>query len=114
MASLLITSVVVSGLGMLMLFVAMTVLYGLMYGMARLIKDGRQAEEQRTRRAEEQERGKARGRRRQAAVIAIALARAQQEMSLVGARRTEERISAWWTLHHHRQLTRNRRARNLS
>ncbi len=117
-------SLVVSGVGMLMLFLALTLLCGLMYLMTALIKDrpeagigeqgSRGAGEQRSRGAEEQEAG---SRKRQAAVIAVALARAEQELSPIGAlgvEGAEEEISAWRMLHHQRQLTLNNiRARRV-
>ena len=117
-------SLVVSGIGMLMLFLALTLLCGLMYLMTALIKDrpeagigeqgSRGAGEQRSKGAEEQEAG---SRKRQAAVIGVALARAEQELSPIGALRVEgaeDGISAWRMLHHQRQLTLNNiRARRV-
>jgi len=117
-------SLVVSGVGMLMLFLALTLLCGLMYLMTALIKDrpeagiggqgNRGAEEQGSRGAEEQEAG---SRKRQAAVIGMALARAEQDLSPIGALRVEgaeDGISAWRMLHHQRQLTLNNiRARRV-
>lgn len=114
MASRLVTSLVVSGLGMLMLFAAMLFLYALMYGMTVLIKDRPQAGEQRVRTTEDGDSRGAIGRKREAAVIATALARAEEEMSGVAAQKTtEETVSAWWTLHHYRRLARDRRRRGL-
>ncbi|MCK4316307.1 MAG: OadG family protein [Anaerolineae bacterium] len=116
-------SLVVSGIGMLMLFLALAILYGLMYLMTALIKDRPEAGigGQGSRGAEEQEavrRGQEAGsRKRQAAVIAVALARAEQELSPIGAlgvEGAEEEISAWRMLHHQRQLTLNNiRARRV-
>ena len=85
---------------MLMLFLALAFLCGLMYLMTALIKDRPQAG------AEGQ-----RGARWRAAAIGVALARAEQDLSPVGATGTEEPVSAWWALHHQRQLTRNTPAR---
>jgi hypothetical protein len=94
----LIVSLIVSGIGMLMLFLALAFLYGLMYLMTALIKERTEAEEQ-----------EARIRKRQAAVIAVALARAELDLSPIGAPRAEEAagVSAWWALHHQRQLALN-------
>ncbi|MEE9617936.1 MAG: hypothetical protein V3T90_13160 [Anaerolineae bacterium] len=125
-------SLVVSGIGMLMLFLALTLLCGLMYLMTALIKDrpeagiggqgsrgageqgSRGAGEQRSKGAEEQEAG---SRKRQAAVIGVALARAEQELSPIDALRVEgaeDGVSAWRMLHHQRQLTLNNiRARRV-
>jgi hypothetical protein len=90
-------SLVVSGIGMLMLFVALTILYGLMYLMTWLAAD----------RAPVVEDGGVGVEEWRAAVIAVALARAELEQSVVGTAETGEAVSAWRTLHHQRQLARN-------
>ena len=105
-----IISLVVSGIGMLILFLALAFIYGLMYLMTTFIKD----------RADEQEQGaggrgqetgskrqEARSRRLRAAAIGVALARAEQESVAVGLPEAEEPISSWRALHHQRQLTLN-------
>jgi len=94
----LIVSLIVSGIGMLMLFLALVILYGLMSLMTALIKDRTGAQAQ-----------GARIRVRQAAVIAVALARAELDLGPIGAPSVEEAagVSAWWALHHQRQLARN-------
>ena len=125
----LVISLAVTGVGMLMLFLALTVLYGLMYLMTWMTnirapieewpeagaaeQGGRGAEEQGSRGAEEQ--GEM---RRRAAVIAVALARTELELSSVGAPGAEEttgpwRVSPWRALHHQRQLTRNPPTRRI-
>ena len=109
MESPLVTSLIVSGLGMLMLLVAMCVLYGLMYGMTALLKDGRERPADR-----QPDPGRSRHKneahqRERAAVIAVALARAEAERIGVEEPRADGQSSAWWTLHHQRQLTRDRR-----
>ena len=109
MESPLVTSLIVSGLGMLMLLVAMCVLYGLMYGMTALLKDGRERPtDRRPDPGPSRNKNEAQQRER-AAVIAVALARAEAETSGVEKPRADEQSSAWWTLHHQRQLTRDRR-----
>ena len=98
-----IISLVVSGIGMLILFLALAFLYGLMYLMTTFIKD----------RTDEQEQGtgggrqEARSRRLRAAAIGVALARAEQESVAVGLPEAEEPVSSWRALHHQRQLTLN-------
>jgi len=94
----LIVSLIVSGIGMLILFLALAVLYGLMHLMTALIKDRAGAGEQ-----------GGRVRVRQAAVIAVALARAELDLGPIGASGVEEAagVSAWWALHHQRQLARH-------
>jgi Na+-transporting methylmalonyl-CoA/oxaloacetate decarboxylase gamma subunit len=129
----LVVSLVVSGIGMLTLFLALAILCGLMYLMTRItnirfIKDrpeavageqgSRGAGEQGSRGAEEQRSKDARERRamqRRAAVIAVALARAEADrkrpldLSPIGAPGAGEAVgvSAWRALHHQRQLTLN-------
>jgi Na+-transporting methylmalonyl-CoA/oxaloacetate decarboxylase gamma subunit len=93
------TSLVVTGIGMLVLFVALALLCGLMYLMTALIKD-RPPDTV----PEEKSRPEAALR---AALIAVALARAEGEMSPASAPPAHEASSAWRTLHHQRQLTRN-------
>jgi Na+-transporting methylmalonyl-CoA/oxaloacetate decarboxylase gamma subunit len=126
----LVISLVVTGIGMLMLFLALAILYGLMYLMTRMtsiravIKEGpeagageqgsRGAEEQRSKGAEEE-----RVMRRRAAAIAVALARAERELGHIGTPGAEEttaspwRVSPWRALHHQRQLTRKLPARRV-
>ena len=125
----LVISLVVTGIGMLMLFLALAALYGLMYAMTAVIKDrpeagageqgSRGAGGQGGRGAEEE-----RVMRRRAAAIAVALARAERELGSsgspcpIGAPRAEQaaspwRVSAWRALHHQRQLTRKLPARRV-
>ncbi len=97
-----IISLVISGIGMLMLFVALTILYGLMYLLIWATTE-RAPEES----VGEVECGSVGVEERRAAVIAVALARAEQEQSVVGAVETGEAVSAWRALHHQRQLARH-------
>jgi Na+-transporting methylmalonyl-CoA/oxaloacetate decarboxylase gamma subunit len=100
----LVIALAVTGIGMLVLFVTLSVLCGLMYLMTACIKDRPKAE------AEEPGRRDATGqttRRRRAAVIAVALARAEYELSTDKALSEQEMASAWRELHHHRQLILN-------
>jgi len=124
MDSPLVVSLVVTGIGMLMLFLALAFLCGLMYLMTAVIRDrpkggtgeygGVEGGEYGS--VEGGERGSVgveeqRAMRRRAAVIGVALARAEQELSTIGAPETGAAVSAWRALHHHRQLTLNLRAR---
>lgn len=97
----LIISLVVTGIGMLMLFLALTLLYGLMYLMMAFIKDRAVAgaEERRSKEA-----GEWAAMRRRAAVIAVALARAEQELS-ASPPEAEAGLSPWRQYHHHRLLS---------
>ena len=112
-----IISLVVSGIGMLMLFLALVFLYGLMYLMTTLIKDRPEAGagerdkvgvwEAPPNRVGTEEQG---AMRRRAAVIAVALARAEQEQVIppaVPPMGGEGAVNCWRALHHQRQLTLN-------
>jgi Na+-transporting methylmalonyl-CoA/oxaloacetate decarboxylase gamma subunit len=112
-----VVSLFVSGIGMLMLFVALTLLYGLMYLMTWItglqapaierpdVTAGRGEGDEQGAEGTERE---ARNRKRQAAVIAVALARAELDLSPIGASGAEGAgPSAWWALHHQRQLIRS-------
>ena len=121
----LVISLVVSGIGMLMLFLALAFLYGLMYLMTALIKEQPRAgaEERRSGGAEEQGSrgaGRRRAMRRRAAVTGVALARAEHELVVLpsifpieGQERGGGAVSAWRALHHQRQLTRNTPTRRV-
>ena len=102
------TALVVTGIGMLVLFLALAFLYGLIYLLTEITTDRPEAG------AEEGAKTVARERRRQAAVIAVALARAEQELgatavSEANAAAGRWRVSPWRAHHHQRQLTRNLR-----
>jgi Na+-transporting methylmalonyl-CoA/oxaloacetate decarboxylase gamma subunit len=125
----LVISLAVTGVGMLMLFLALAILCGLMYLMTWMTNirapieewPEAEAEEQGSRGAEEQRSKGAeaeRVMRRKAAAIAVALARAERELGPIGAPGAEEaaspqHVSAWRALHHQRQLTRNLPARRI-
>ncbi len=101
------TSLVVTGVGMLTLFVALALLCALMYLMTTFIKDPPVATVEL-----DQETPPAQDDALRAAVIAVALARAEQELSVVSpVERVEQTHSAWHVLHHQRQLTRTPRVR---
>ena len=120
------TSLVVSGIGMLLLFAALAFLCGLMYLMTAFIKDRPEAEEQETE-GEKQEvssdsspRSAAKGEKREtrlkaqrAAAIAVALARAELELGSISAPGADEAgdLSAWRALHQQRQLSLNQPTR---
>ena len=111
----LITALSVTGIGILVLFVALVFLYGLMYLMTEFTKDRTEtgAKEKGGRGVDQQHQGM----RRRAAVIAVALARAEQELGGdgrpeapgVASPRHDERgrFSPWRAYHHQRQLARN-------
>ena len=117
----LITALSVTGIGMLVLFVALVFLYGLMYLLTEFTKD-------RTATATEEKDGRGAAEqhemRRRAAVIAVALARAEQGLGGYGRPEAlgsagpwhaeQGRVSPWRAHHQQRQLSRSvlrRRAR---
>jgi Na+-transporting methylmalonyl-CoA/oxaloacetate decarboxylase gamma subunit len=105
-------SLFVTGVGMLMLFVALGFLYGLMYLLTEYVTDRPepQAEDQPT----AGERPISESGRRTAAVIAVALARAEQAQSSPDTPEPSgggRSASLWWMTHHQRQLAQNRPAR---
>jgi Na+-transporting methylmalonyl-CoA/oxaloacetate decarboxylase gamma subunit len=113
----LVISLVVSGIGMLLLFLALALLYGLMYLMTAVLREpgvqeaGDRRQEARGRGQEvEGGRGEAGGRKWRAAVIGVALARAGLEAGGIGGPGAEEvgghrRVSGWRAFHQRRQLT---------
>lgn len=112
----LLISLVVSGIGMLMLFVALSMLYGLIYLMTAVIREkpgpavqpapipghvpGAGGLE-------------ARQRKQRAAAIAVALARAELGLLPDSPSGVTEALGAspWRALHHQRLLTQNQRVR---
>jgi len=117
-------SLTVTGIGMLILFLALALLYGLMYLMTALLKERPGAQVQENGKAEEgSEQGSAEASdqsllMRRAAVVAVALARTDAELSGPGAPEVQEtaaprRFSPWRALHYQRQLTRTLRPRSV-
>ena len=104
-------SLFVTGVGMLMLFVALGFLYGLMYLLTEYVTDRPETQAEAQPAASERpisEKG-----RRTAAVIAVALAGAEQAQNSPDTpepSRGGGSASPWWMAHHQRQLTQNRPA----
>jgi Na+-transporting methylmalonyl-CoA/oxaloacetate decarboxylase gamma subunit len=112
MENSLVISLAVTGIGMLALFLALALLYGMMYGMTALIRerpkagDGERESMGGGERKAAEEDG---AMQRRAAAIAVALARAECELCATGLPGAEDSAgprapSAWWALHHSRQL----------
>ena len=112
MENSLVVSLAVTGIGMLALFLALALLYGLMYGMTALIRERPKAGdgERGSMGGGEKEAAEEDGTmQRRAAAIAVALARAECELYATGPPGAEVSTgprapSAWWALHHGRQL----------
>lgn len=104
-------SLAVTGVGMLVLFLSLALLYGLMILMTTLIKDRPEAGKPEGESAREQE---AEARRRRAAVVAVALARAELERSPATRPDTFRggvALSPWRAYHRQRLLNLTRRTR---
>ena len=97
-------SLVVSGVGMLILFLALAFLYGLIMLMTALIKDRptNQPTSQQTNQQTNQQANQPTNHLRRAAVIAVALARA--ELDSVSLPEAEAVPSPWQQYHHDRLL----------
>jgi Na+-transporting methylmalonyl-CoA/oxaloacetate decarboxylase gamma subunit len=112
MENSLVVSLAVTGIGMLALFLALALLYGLMYGMTALIRERPKAGdgERGSMGGGEKEAAEEDGAmQRRAAAIAVALARAECELCATGLPGAEDSASPrapspWWALHHSRQL----------
>lgn len=104
-------ALVVSGIGMLLLFLALTLLCGLMYLMTWATAAPTPVEDQSEGDKEAGSRGREVGeQKRRAALIAVSLARAEQELSPVYASEAwdaERPVVGWRVFHRQRQLARN-------
>jgi len=121
----LVVPLTVSGVGMLTLFIALAILYGLIYLMTAVTRDRHQVEPQAHAEADMRSPKEGLRSRRRAAAIAVALARAEcarvvpslsrqgvtTSLSRDGVTRGRELRGPWWTLHHQRRLTLRPRAR---
>ncbi len=105
MENLLVVSLLITVIGMTLLFIALAILYGMMYLMTAVLRDPApaptEAAEEPTGTEQEQPAVL------RAAAIAVALARAQQETPGVPpvAETGGGDGSRWWLLHHIRRLT---------
>lgn len=104
MENLLAISLIVSGVGLLLLFLALALLCGLMYLMTATIKDPLIAPVH-SLEGHERVPGDKEVMFRAVAVV-VALARAEWELRPIGTQAGDEAASPWWALHHQRQLTR--------
>ncbi len=97
-----IISLVVSGIGMLTLFLALTLLYALMYLMTWITNISIRPKSQPD--ADEQQ---MKSLKRRAAAIAVALARTELESGLIISPQTKIFPSSWQQYHRHRLLNLN-------
>lgn len=115
MASSLVTALVITIIGMTLLFLTLALFYGLLSLMMAPIKD-RPASADSLEAKGEYVKGEEERDREEAAAIAVALARAEaeQEAGYAAARittvpdgvATGQQVSSWWALHHQRQMMR--------
>ena len=107
------TSLIVTGFGMLMLFLALTLLHGLIYLMTGLIKERTVIEGSGIRdqgaggrdQGPGEEKPETEGEKRRVAAIGLALARAERELGAGSVPGREESPSTWRAFHQQRQLT---------
>ena len=104
------TALVVSGIGLLLLFAALAFLYGLIYAMTAFIKDRPEVEVEGPPPAAGVDRGAA-GVKSRVAVVAVARARAESESGPANSPEAEIGIGPWGQYHRHRQLGRTLRVR---
>lgn len=104
------TALVVSGIGLLLLFAALAFLYGVIYAMTALIKDRPKVEQEEPAPAAVAD-GSAAHTKRRIAVVAVALARAELESSPANPLETEAGIGPWGQYHRYRLLGLNLRGR---
>jgi Na+-transporting methylmalonyl-CoA/oxaloacetate decarboxylase gamma subunit len=114
--TLFVTTLIVSGIGLLLLFLALLILYGLMYLMTAVLQDPASGPVAPTQ--EEQGAPQETTAMYRAAAIAIALARARQAPRPANVGEGVEAagsgfVSSWWTMHHHQQLTRDPHTRRM-
>jgi Na+-transporting methylmalonyl-CoA/oxaloacetate decarboxylase gamma subunit len=105
-------ALVVSGVGMLLLFVALTLLYGLMYLMTWVTNAAEPVKDQ----SEGIKDGKAADTKRRVALIAVSLARAEHDSSSVSVSEmlgAEGPTASWRAFHRQRQLTHHMSARRV-
>ncbi len=104
------TVLMITVLGMGLLFLALVFFYGLLSGMAGVLKDRAVPPRQEAALAPEGA-GEEAAARWQAAAVAVALARAELQAPLPGSSTLQAEgqggshtTSAWWSLHHQRRL----------
>ena len=118
-------ALVITAIGMTLLFLALAFFYGLMALMTSVIKDRPAARASSTEREEGPGAARPVGHSEdallRAAAIAVAIARAEAEqgLNLVGTPAQEEAaatslLSPWWALHHQRQLALHSDRRRVS
>lgn len=111
----LLTALIISAIGMTLLFLSLVLFYGLLTLLAALVKDSPSSVTRQTAKSVGIADGEAKDGQKEAliraAAVAIALARAEaEEGSSLGAMvipadvAADQPVSAWWSLHHQRQV----------
>jgi Na+-transporting methylmalonyl-CoA/oxaloacetate decarboxylase gamma subunit len=111
----LLTALIISAIGMTLLFLSLVVLYGLLTLLAAVVKDGSSSVMRQTAKRKGTADGEAHDEQKdtliQAAAVAIALARAEAEegaglgtIVIPAEAAADQPVSAWWSLHHQRQI----------
>jgi Na+-transporting methylmalonyl-CoA/oxaloacetate decarboxylase gamma subunit len=105
----LVTALIITAIGMTLLFLSLALFYGLLSLMTALLRE-RSAEADGARAREGEQAagpGAGKGARLRAAALAVALARAEAEQGtglVPGDEVRGEAVSSWWALHHQRRL----------
>jgi hypothetical protein len=111
----LLMALVISAVGMTLLFLSLVVFYGLLVLLTAIVKDGPMGVTRQKAKRMGSGAGEANDEQKdaliQAAAVAIALARAEaEEGSSLGAlvipkeAAADQPVSVWWSLYHHRQI----------
>lgn len=114
----LLTALIISVIGMTLLFLSLILFYGLLLLLAAIFRDKPSTLPQQAVGGEDAGDGGGGGgpedARIQAAIVAVALARAEAEAATLPAVvvapegvAADQSVSAWWSLHHQRQITTN-------
>jgi Na+-transporting methylmalonyl-CoA/oxaloacetate decarboxylase gamma subunit len=112
----LLMALVISAVGMTLLFLSLVVFYGLLTLLAALVKDRPSSVTEQTAKRVGTGDGKANDEQKdaliQAAAVAIALARAEAgegsgfgALAIPAEAAADQPVSAWWSLHHQRQIS---------
>ena len=114
----LVTALIISAIGMTLLFLSLILFYGIISLLTAVTRDKPATPPEKTDSAEGQ-RGAPADRALQAAAIAIALARAEAEgeagkaSASVSLASGDRDVTSWWSLHHQHRLGRKRKPRRL-
>jgi len=112
----LVVALVITAIGMTLLFLALALFYGLLSLMMSVFEDRAKPKA----REKEERTSTEGGVLLRVAAVAVALARAEGEQGILsipafvtGRGTSREPVSPWWSLHHQREVTREKSVRRL-